>query len=666
MIKKVKIANFRSVKDITVNFLPYMVFVGKNNSGKSNIMKALDIFFTDSVGINDFRKDNGKPVKKLFIAIHFSNLNKREKELYKGKLLNESKENELLVLRYTATLSSESDKISSKKYEYVTRTLNLESQEYRDKFGGLFDDDIYKSKSKIENCGNIPANFKQSVLDSINNKSSGRLTKSEYVSLRSEYIKELLRKYPRLSKLKYEPIKIGKTSLNKYLGNFFFIPAVQDIEEETRYTARGKKNLNSLMNYVLDQMQNPKRKKEKEEEIQKVIKEIYHIGEKSSEIYELENVLNEELKTFDNSKLSFDAELPDLSKLIRDSLKIYIDDGISTEVYYKGHGLQRYFMVILFKVWSEKLPEMRLKKEAEKENEGEKEKGENATEDEPIPISTYFAIEEPELFLHPQYQRMMLNYLQRIAEDEGHQVILNTHSPHFIEFNSMLQVAKVYKRNLQESTMVIQPLEFDKDGTIKEKEFVYSWGRAELREKFRNINLVNMNYYLNPNRNEMFFADKVVLVEGQTEKMLFQSWANYFFNDDIAAISQVTYIDCLGKFNMQQYIKILGEFEIPFIIIVDSDTDKSKKTQDVNIHIKRDTLKAKGEYFEVDPDFEGAFDIKAVEFDEELMKKKHKPFYAFSQFFGADGEPKEAELEKLKSNANLNTIFHTVYGRNIM
>ena len=284
MIKKVKIANFRSVKDVTVNFLPYMVFVGKNNSGKSNIMKALDIFFTDSVGLNDFRKENGRPVKKLSIVIHFSNLNKREKELYKGKLLNERKENELLVLRYTATLSSESEKVSSKKYEFVTRTLNLESQELKDKFGGLIDDDIYKSKSKIENCGNIPENFRQSVLDLINTKKPGRITKSEYSSLRIEYLKELFRKYPRLSKLKYETIKIGKKTLTKYLGNFFFIPAVQDIEEETRYTARGKKNLNSLMNYVLDQMQNPIRKKEKEEEIQKIIKEIYHIGEKSSEI----------------------------------------------------------------------------------------------------------------------------------------------------------------------------------------------------------------------------------------------------------------------------------------------------------------------------------------------------------------------------------------------
>ena len=70
-------------------------------------------------------------------------------------------------------------------------------------------------------------------------------------------------------------------------------------------------------------------------------------------------------------------------------------------------------------------------------------------------------------------------------------------------------------------------------------------------------------------------------------------------------------------------------------------------------------------YFELDPDFEGAFDIKAGEFDDELMKKKHKPFYAFNQFFGAGGEPKEAELEKLKSNNKLKTIFRTIYGKDL-
>jgi len=68
----------------------------------------------------------------------------------------------------------------------------------------------------------------------------------------------------------------------------------------------------------------------------------------------------------------------------------------------------------------------------------------------------------------------------------------------------------------------------------------------------------------------------------------------------------------------------------------------------------------------LDPDFEGAFDITVAEFDDELMKKKHKPFYAFNQFFGPGGVPKETELEKLKSNDKLKTIFQVIYGKNLM
>ena len=653
-IKKVHIENFRSIKSVDLNLMPYIVFVGKNNSGKSNLMIALDAFFNDSTEINDFRKEKGKKTNQLSITVLFSQLNENEKELYKGKLLNEGEKNECLILRYTANLSKDGEEITSKKYEYKTKSLKLDSKEAINRFGGLLDDELYKSKTKIEKSENLPADFKKLATEFLEEKGSNRFAKAEYISLRDNYIGNLINKYPHFGKDEFKTIKISSTSRNQYIGNYFFIPAVQDVEAETRYTARGKKNLNLLMNYVLDQMQDEEKKREKEKDIQNILKEIYRIGDKDSEIYELQQILNQQLQTFDNSKLSFDAELPNLSKLIRDSLKIYIDDGIKTEVHYKGHGLQRYFMVVLFKVWSEKLREMRLK-EKDVKKEGEMSSS-----------STYFAIEEPELFLHPQYQRMMRSYLQNISEDEGHQVILNTHSPHFIEFNNMLQVAKVYREDLAEDTKVIQPLEFNKDNSIKEKEFVYTWGRSENRHKFGQINRVNMDYYLNPNRNEMFFADKVVLVEGQTEKMLFQAWANYFFGDDIALINKISYIDCLGKFNFQQFIKILGEFKIPFVVIVDSDIDKSQKTQDINRFIKNDTLNENGLFFELEPDFEGEFEIKQYELDYESGERKHKPYHAFTQFFEINGDPKEEDLEDLKSNPKLNQIFYAIYNRDFI
>lgn len=43
-ISKVKIKNYRSIKDLTTNFNPGKnIIVGKNNSGKSNIIKAINI-----------------------------------------------------------------------------------------------------------------------------------------------------------------------------------------------------------------------------------------------------------------------------------------------------------------------------------------------------------------------------------------------------------------------------------------------------------------------------------------------------------------------------------------------------------------------------------------------------------------------------------------------
>lgn len=43
-ISKVKIKSYRSIKDLTINFNPGKnIVISKNNSGKSNIIKAINI-----------------------------------------------------------------------------------------------------------------------------------------------------------------------------------------------------------------------------------------------------------------------------------------------------------------------------------------------------------------------------------------------------------------------------------------------------------------------------------------------------------------------------------------------------------------------------------------------------------------------------------------------
>jgi len=52
-IKSVKIHNFRSIKDAEFELNDYSVLVGANNSGKTNILTALRIFYEDGVKFNE-------------------------------------------------------------------------------------------------------------------------------------------------------------------------------------------------------------------------------------------------------------------------------------------------------------------------------------------------------------------------------------------------------------------------------------------------------------------------------------------------------------------------------------------------------------------------------------------------------------------------------------
>jgi predicted ATP-dependent endonuclease of OLD family len=42
-----------------------------------------------------------------------------------------------------------------------------------------------------------------------------------------------------------------------------------------------------------------------------------------------------------------------------------------------------------------------------------------------------YAIEEPETSQHPTNQKLLLNALQKLSEEDGHQILLTTHSPGF-------------------------------------------------------------------------------------------------------------------------------------------------------------------------------------------------------------------------------------------
>jgi predicted ATP-dependent endonuclease of OLD family len=215
----------------------------------------------------------------------------------------------------------------------------------------------------------------------------------------------------------------------------------------------------------------------------------------------------------------------------------------------------------------------------------------NHPDERPTPINLLF-VEEPEAHTHPQMQYVFITNIKsilkkRVDETPGFslQTIISTHSAHIVSQCAFQDIKYFYRvlgetnsvksRSLKhlESTMVTTMITATAD-TEKEKQ---EKQKAEEEAAFRFV-----KQYVTLHRAEMFFADKAILIEGDTERMLISAMMKKYDeskktdNSYVPLLSQNISVIEVGAYG-KVFSAFLGFIGIKTVVFTDLDCAKQNE-----------------------------------------------------------------------------------------
>lgn len=163
-------------------------------------------------------------------------------------------------------------------------------------------------------------------------------------------------------------------------------------------------------------------------------------------------------------------------------------------------------------------------------------------------------VDEPESFLHPPAIRRARDSLYGIAAVEGWQVMCTTHSPVFVD------VSKPH-------TTIVRVASAGPD-EVK----VFQTDKADFSDDERES--LRMVRVCDPTVCEFFFAETVVVVEGETEHLAIGNLLSRHADD---VVDQYAILNARGKGNIVLFMKILNQFGLKYIVIHDADAPKARR-----------------------------------------------------------------------------------------
>ena len=173
--------------------------------------------------------------------------------------------------------------------------------------------------------------------------------------------------------------------------------------------------------------------------------------------------------------------------------------------------------------------------------------------------------DEPEVCLHPSQQKILAYHLKHELSKEM-QIILSSHSSIFA-ISGIDQINSIIRSEFTNDvgTKIYQISSLEDIKNIYKSTFTET---TEYLDPYRYIN------WFNQERGQLFFAKGVLLVEGLTEKGLFEFLSENHEDWHFLQKNHIYVLDCCGKHEMIRWGEIVKKLNIPFGIISELDNNK--------------------------------------------------------------------------------------------
>jgi predicted ATP-dependent endonuclease of OLD family len=478
-IHKITIHNFRSIKEQPFKLNDYSLLIGANNSGKTNVIDALRIFYEkekfDKEDIPKFDTDD----QEIWIEIEFR-LTEDEFESLKDEYKQEN--NSFKVRKYLK--SSQPDRIKANQ-------SNIYGYEGGNLSKNLFYGAKNISEAKIGDVLYIPEVAKVDEYTKLSGPSAFRDSLNFVV-------KKVVKNSPSFE------------SLNKSFIDF-----------NEKFKIESSKDGISIQNFIDD--------------------------------------VNNEIKDWN---VSFGVDINEIKpeEIIKNLVSHYIEEKHLKErldISSFGQGLQRHLIYALIKL-STKYREIPAKKEKKEFS----------------PDFTLILFEEPEAFLHPAQQEILNLSLREIASAENHQVLISTHSSHFVSKNTddIPSLLKLTKNGVE--TLIYQIDGNALQNILKENKELKEILGEEIIEKDIELESIRYCLWLDPDRCCSFFADIVLICEGLSEKALIDCLVK---EKKLNFKSRGVYIlNSAGKWDIHRYMNLFAKLGIKHSVLFDSDKNNNR------------------------------------------------------------------------------------------